>query len=114
MNNRRHIRGLGVFLLLTYLFVNTPFILLHHHHFVKKGDPVLSFVAHKDQGEELSVFKNKCWLCDYHVVTEHKPSVFVFVPVVFEVQSDGFIFSPKHYASTPLPYHLNKGPPVRV
>jgi hypothetical protein len=94
MKKTRKINFTGLFLLLLYVFSNSPVILFHHHdnHIVAydKADQCekVIYYSSKSDGchhkEHISKASEKCSLCDHHslsVYTVFTPSFFYLKPL---------------------------------
>ncbi|AZA58620.1 MULTISPECIES: hypothetical protein [Flavobacteriales] len=115
----RHIKGL--FLLLLYVFANSPVILYHHH-----DDEIIAYSKASQcektiyYGDESSTCKHKahltkafkkCSLCDNHCLSPHlivdAPNIYVDVQLYFE-----YGLCKVSFYEAELLAIKNKGPPA--
>ncbi|ODS89257.1 MAG: hypothetical protein ABS44_05115 [Chryseobacterium sp. SCN 40-13] len=119
LNDIRHIKGL--FLLLLYVFVNSPTTLYHHHDdeivAYSKASQCEKAIYYGDKNNacshkaHLTKAQEKCSLCDHHCVSPH---LIVDVPVVYIDAQPYFEYSlcKVSFYETELLAIQNKGPPT--
>jgi len=121
LKDKRNIKFAGLFLLLLYLFGNSPALMFHHHDeiiafekatkcekTVYYSDGSNSFCEHK---AHLSKVLKKCFLCDNHCVSVHLFTAIQFVCINVEHRSEYTLYKANFYEAT-LPETQNRGPPI--
>ena len=107
--------------LLLYIFVNSSFILFHHHEisvykqstFVNQNIFKVDKTDNSQSTKEFSTAKTHCFFCDHHTFSFHQLNNFTYSLIKGEVLSKTPIYY-KSFNAFYLENSANKDPPINV
>lgn len=119
LKKKKHIKYLGIALLMLYVFGLAPSVMfLHHHHHdivdfscANSCEKAIYFGIHDEHEAHFTKADDKCWLCDNHTVTPQTLIDIAFNLPQFEYYSE-YIPYCAQFLSADLIGNSNKDPPL--